>query len=181
MDAKELATMVAKTAGILTTDDHPNSDPELQLIIGDPDDTRVSTFAQFRANPGDMFLPNPLSPIEGDEIFWCYLIPGAVFQSHDGHQYTILDYPDNNGFLHIEDRWYPRIAPHVSIYDVRRSIDQWVEPIQQTIPPPPPGVDYGAMLVKHVDGETNIGRPDELSGEVEPGSGKPPVTLSGGW
>lgn len=177
-DSKQLAALVAKQAGLLCLDDAPNSNPDLQAMVGDPDDARTSAFAQFAPNPGDMSLPNPLSPIEGDQIFYAYLIPGAVFQSHDGHQYTILDYPWQN-MVHIQDRWYPVISPMVSVYDVRRSIDQWVEPIQQTVPPPPPGVDYGAMLVKIVDGETNIGRPDELAGNIKPEMGIGANTSSG--
>src|SRR5271157_1738025 len=177
--ANQLAELVFKTAGILCVDDAPNGSPDLQAMVGDPNDTRTSTFAQFAPNPGDMSLPNPLSPIDGDQIFYAYMQPGAAFQSHDGQQWTILDYPWN-GVVHIENRWYPHISPQVSLYDVRRSIDQWIEPIQQTVPPPPPGVDYGALLVKQVDGETNIGRPDELAGKVKPEMGIG-ANVSGGW
>ena len=170
MDAKKLAGALAKQARILCEDDVPNSNPELQRMVGDPDDTRVSTFAQFKPNPGSLELPNPLSPIEGDEIFFMYMIPGAKFQAHDGSQWNILDYPWQ-GMVHIENRWYPRWNAQVSVYDVRRSIDQWVEPIQQTVPPPPPGVDYGTLKVRIVDDKNTDA--DALP-QVRP-------TVSGGW
>jgi hypothetical protein len=157
-DAAELA----KTARILDESDRPNSDPELQKIVGDPDDARISTFAQFAPNPRGTLLPNPLSPVEGDEIFFAYLIPGAKFQSHDGSQWMIEDYPWQ-GMVQITNVWYPRINAQVSVYDVRRSIEQYVEPIQQFIPPPPPGVDYSALRVKIVDGPETYGAGDELS------------------
>lgn len=170
MDAKKLASELAKQARILCEEDIPNSNPELQRMVGDPDDVRVSTFAQTKPNPGSLQLPNPLSPIEGDEVFFAYMIPGAVFQSHDGSQWNILDYPWQ-GMVHIENRWYPRINAQVSVYDVRRSIDQWVEPIQQTVPPPPPGVDYGTLKVRIVDDSKTDA--DALSPAKAP--------VSGGW
>src|SRR5208282_5634134 len=152
MDAKGLANAVSKTARILCEEDLPNGNPELQKMVGDPDDFRTSTFAQFAPNPGNLLLPNPLSPIEGDEVFFAYMIPGAIFQAHDGSQWWILGY-DYRGQVEIENRWYPRIHAQVSVYDVRRSIDQWIEPIQQTVPPPPPGVNYDAQPVMIVDHE----------------------------
>ena len=169
LDPKKLAR---KVAGILCSEDHPNVDADLQSMVGDPDDTRISTFAQFKPNPGNLQMPNPLSPIEGDEIFFAYLIPGAAFQSHDGQQWTILDYPWQ-GVVTIENRWYPRITPQVSVYDVRRSIDQWIEPIQQTVPPPPPGVDYGTLKVRIEDNPKTDA--DAFAGAAASS------TTSGGW
>ena len=176
-DHKEMAESMSKTARVLDESDLPNGNPELQAMVGDPDDYRTSTFAQTKPNPGHMQLPNPLSPVEGDEMFWAYMIAGAKFQARDGSQWNILDYPWQ-GMVEIENVWYPRIHAWVSVNDVRRSIEQWVEPVQQFIPPPPPGVDYGAMLVKITDGPTNYGRPDEVSkGEMGMGSSD----ASGGW
>jgi len=173
MDANVLASAVAKTARILTEEDLPNGNPELQKMVGDPDDFRTSTFAQFAPNPGNLLLPNPLSPIEGDEVFFAYMMPGAIFQAHDGSQWWILAY-DYRGQVEIENRWYPRIHAQVSVYDVRRSIDQWIEPIQQTVPPPPPGVNYDAQPVTIVDHE-DFGAVDDLS------TGHPNRGGSGGW
>ncbi len=177
LDPQDFAGELAKIAGILDETEAPNSRPELQGMVGDPDDYSTSTFAQFRPNPGHMQLPNPLSPVEGDEIFYAYMIPAAKFQAHDGSQWNILDYPWQ-GMVHIENVWYPRVNAQVNLNDIRRSIEQWVEPIQQFVPAPPPGVDYGALPVKIVDGDTRYGAPDELS-KGEMGLGKSDV--GGGW
>jgi hypothetical protein len=160
--ASDLAALVSKTAQVLCEGDHPNADSDLQAMVGDPTDVRTSTFAQFHPNPGTMQLPNPLSPIEGDEIFFAYMLPGAVFQAHDGSEWNILFY-DGADSIQIENRWYPRISWFVSIGDIRRSIHQWIEPITQTVPPPPPGVDYSALPVKVMDKEDNIGSADALT------------------
>jgi hypothetical protein len=174
-DAKELA----KTARVLDESDIPNGNPELQAMVGDPDDYRSSPFAQFKPNPGNTQLPNPLSPVEGDEMFFAYMLPGAKFQARDGSQWNILDYPWQ-GVVHIENVWYPRINAQVSLNDIRRSIEQWVEPVQVFIAAPAPGVDYGAMPVKIVDGPTNYGRPDEVS-KGEGGFSTGGNGVSGGW
>jgi hypothetical protein len=173
MDAQALASAVSKTARILTEEDVPNGNPELQKMVGDPDDFRTSTFTQFAPNPGNLFLPNPLSPVEGDEVFFAYMIPGAIFQAHDGSQWWIEAY-DYRGQVEISNRWYPRIHAQVSVYDIRRSIDQWVEPVQVTVPPPPPGVNYDAQPVTIVDKE-DFGAVDDLS------TGHPNRGGSGGW
>jgi hypothetical protein len=171
--AEDLADSLNKFARVLNEDDQPNTSPKLQSMVGDPDDYRASTFAQFSPNPGGMQLPNPLSPIQGDDIFFAYMIPGAVFQDLAGHQWLIDEY-DYDGKVGITNRWYPRLQAQVSIGDVRRSIHQWVEPVQQFVPPPPPGVDYGAMPVKIVDGKNNLGDMDALSkGRME--------NIAGGW
>jgi hypothetical protein len=170
MKAEELALGVAKQARILCEEDIPNSNPELQRMVGDPDDTRTSPFAQFGPNPGTLQLPNPLSPVEGDEMFFAYMIPGAKFQAHDGSQWNILDYPWM-GMVHIENVWYPRINAQVSVYDIRRSIDQWVEPVQVSVPAPPPGVDYGTLKVRIEDNHNTDA--DKLA--------PPSSNVSGGW
>ncbi len=149
IDVKDLAVGLAKSAGVLC-DDHQEINPELQRMVGDPDDVAVGVFSQMKPNPGTLQLPNPLSPIEGDEIFFTYLWPGAVFQSHDGQQWQIEAY-DWTGQIEITNRWYPRMHAQVSVYDVRRSIHSWVEPIQQLVPPAPPGVRYDAQPVRVVD------------------------------
>ncbi len=166
----DLIDNLAKTARILCEDEQPNSDSGLQALVGDPADTRISTFVQFKPNPGTMQMPNPLSPIEGDEVFFSYLIPGAVFQAHDGSEWWIESYTSPNQ-IEITNRWYPRTSPIVSINDIRRSIHQWVEPITQTVPPPPPGVDYSALPVKIVEG---VGSADANTGL---GGG----SVNGGW
>ena len=103
-----------KTASILVTDDHPSTNMELQFIVGDPDDTAISTFAQFRPNPYSEQIPNPLSPIQGDEIFFMYLGAGSVFQDKSGAQWVIDDY-SYNGAIELTNRWYPRMNAIVSV------------------------------------------------------------------
>jgi hypothetical protein len=153
---------LAKSARILCEDELVNSDSTLQAIVGDPADARTSTFVQFKPNPGTMQLPNPLSPIEGDEIFFAYMIPGAIFQAHDGTEWWIESYASSDQ-IEITNRWYPRLGGIVSINDIRRSIHQWIEPVTQTVPPPPPGIDYGALPVKIVDGPERYGAGDEIT------------------
>lgn len=176
-NAQDFAGELVKVARVLDDSDELGISAELQAMVGDPDDYRTSTYAQFNPNPGNMQLPNPLSPVEGDEIFYAYMIPGAKFQARDGSQWNILDYP-YQGIVHIENVWYPRVNAQVNLNDIRRSIEQWVEPIQQYVPAPPPGVDYGALPVKIVDGPTRYGAPDEES-KGEMGMGHSDV--SGGW
>jgi hypothetical protein len=140
---------LAKTAGVFC--EEPTAiNPELQSLVGDPDDVAIGVFSQKRTNPGSLQLPNPLSPIQGDEVFFTYLWPGAVFQSHDGQQWVIEAY-DFYGQIEITNRWYPRQRAQVSLMDIRHSIDQWVEPIQQVVPPAPPGVNYDAQNVRIVE------------------------------
>ena len=163
---------LAKTARVLDESDIPNVSADLQVMVGDPDDTRSSPFAQFKPNPGNTQLPNPLSPIEGDEMFFAYMIPGAKFQARDGSQWNILDYPWQ-GIVHIENVWYPRINAQVSLNDIRRSIEQYVEPVQVFIAAPAPGTDYGSLPVKIVETPTPYG-----PGEGKSGYGD---NTSGGW
>ena len=159
---QDLVDSLSKTARILCEDEQPNSDSTLQALVGDPADARSSTFVQFKPNPGTMQLPNPLSPVEGDEIFFAFMMPGSRFQAHDGTEWMIQDYtgPDN---VEIYNIWYPALHPIVSVGDIRRSIHQWTNPVTQTVPPPPPGVDYGALPVKIVDGPGNYGDSDEIT------------------
>ena len=98
-----LVGTLAKTARILCEDEEVNADSTLQAMVGDPADARTSTFVQFQPNPGTMQLPNPDSPIQGDDIFFSYLIPGAIFQDKSGSEWWILTYtaPDE---IEIENR-----------------------------------------------------------------------------
>jgi hypothetical protein len=162
MDINQLTNALAKNARVLCEDELVNSDSALQALVGDPNDSRTSTFVQFKPNPGTMQLPNPLSPVEGDEIFFMNMLPGSRFQAHDGSDWIIQNYtgPDE---VEIYNVWYPRLQAIVSLNDVRRSIHQWTSPITQTVPPPPPGVDYGALPVKIVDGPGRYGAADEIT------------------
>ena len=140
-----------KTARMIVPEE-TGTTPTLQRIVGDPDDQVITPFSQFKPQPGIMQLPNPLSPIEGDEIFYAYLIAGARFQAHDGSWWQIVDYNFNNFSVEIENVWYPRIHAVVNIWDVRRAIHSYIEPVQVLIPPPPPGLDsYDVQRVKIIN------------------------------
>lgn len=157
MESKN-ARLLRKTASgtLLVRDDHPSANAKLQQIMGDPLDQPYTPFVQFRPNPGTMQIPNPLSPIEGDEAFFTYLIPGAVFQSHDGQQWVIDNYNQGAYGVEIYNRWYPRQRAFVNIDDIRRSIHSYVEPVQVVIPAPPPGVSYIGQPVRIVDGKSHL-------------------------
>ena len=86
-------------------------------------------------------MANPLSPIMGDADFFTYLIPGAVFEAHDGSQWLITAYEWDNR-VEIQNRWYPRQIANVTTNDVRRSISMWVEPVNVKVPAPIAGVLY---------------------------------------
>jgi hypothetical protein len=131
-------------------EDHPEVDLALQRIVGDPSLGSRSLLGQSSPATGDSRIPNPLSPIEGDDIFFTGLIPGARFQSHDGQWWDILEY-DWEGKVTIQNCMYPRRGGIVSIQSVRQSIYSWLEPISQVVPPPPPGVDYGTLEVRIVE------------------------------
>lgn len=98
-------------------------------------DTEVATSPFAQKAPGiDTTMPNPLSPIMGDETFYTYLMPGAVFEAHDGSQWEITAYDWDNR-LEIVNRFYPRQLANVGTSDVRRSIAMWVEPVNVKVPP----------------------------------------------
>jgi hypothetical protein len=99
-----------------------------------PSAEATQPFAQ-KAPAIDNTIPNPLSPIMGDEAFFTYMIPGAVFEAHDGSQWLITSY-DWDARVEIQNRWYPRQVANVGTQDIRRSIAMWVEPVNVRVPPP---------------------------------------------
>lgn len=134
-----------KQASALTKlDEMPVDSAKLQEIIGDPDTQPISWSAQTKPSAGATLLPNPLSPVEGDEVFFSGLFDGARYQANDGSWWDIVNY-DWEGAVTVQNVWYPRIQSVVSIQDVRRSIHSWIEPFLQRVPPLPAGVDYGVV------------------------------------
>lgn len=119
IDFKKSASMLADLAGISAES---------------PTNEAVSWSAQTSPQTSDR-IPNPLSPVQGDETFYTYCMPGAVFQAHDGSQWMILEY-EWNGRIQIENRWNPNINANVPVADIRRSIDAWVDPVYIKVPPP---------------------------------------------
>jgi hypothetical protein len=124
-DPKKLASNLADMAGV---------------SLDSATNTPVSWSSQTDPN-SSLLLANPLSPVQGDETFYTFLIPGSVFQAHDGSQWLVLEY-EWDARVYIENRWYPAISANVSVEDVRRSIDAWVDPVYVKVPPPIPGIKY---------------------------------------
>lgn len=154
-DSTKLAAALAdtvgvetKTANVLTEDFAVNPASALQGIVG-VDRDAVSAFAQTSPDTGHGALANPFSPMQGDEIFWTYMLPGAVFQAHD-NQYFLIESYDFQDKVHISNVWYPRQQGVFDIETIRKSISAWVDPVQITVPPPPVGVNYGTMDVREV-------------------------------
>jgi hypothetical protein len=137
-----------KRANALTHDRDQIITQSLQDIVGE-DRSPVSAFGQTSPDLGHGLLANPLSPLQGDEIFWTYCMSGAIFQSHDGQVWEIQSYA-GEGTVEVMNLWYVRQRGFVSIQDLRKSIYAWIDPVQLRVPPPPAGVDYGTLDVRVV-------------------------------
>ena len=72
MDSKHLASLIADNVEICE-----EADPAMDAS---------SQFAQTAPGVQNQ-MPNPLSPIMEDADFFTYLMPGAVFEAHDGSQW----------------------------------------------------------------------------------------------
>ena len=140
----------SKKANAFTHAEQPTDNANLQKIIGDPNTFPLSWQTQFKPANGDGLTLNPLSPLEGDEIFFSGMFDGARFQANDGSWWDIANYQFEGGIT-IINVWYPRIVAIVSLQDIRRSIHSWIEPFLQRVPPVADGVDYGVLRVKNVD------------------------------
>jgi hypothetical protein len=155
IDTKTLVSALAatvgvepKTANVFTQDHHMTPTQALQGIVGTDEDP-VSTFAQLSPETGHDPKASPLGPLQGDEAFFAYCLPGAIFQDKQGQTWQIEEY-DFEGKVRISNIWYPRLQAVVNIQDVRNSIYAWTDPVQQVVPPPPAGVDYGVVDVRVV-------------------------------
>jgi hypothetical protein len=126
MDSKRLAALIANSVEVCE-----------EAAIA-PDAT--SQFGQT-APGAQTQMANPLSPILGDSDFFTYMLPGSVFEAHDGSQWTITAY-EWDSRVEIQNRWYPRQVANVTTNDVRRSIAMWVEPVNVKVPAPLSGVKY---------------------------------------
>lgn len=80
--------------------------------------------------------PAPLAnPVAGEEQFYMYCVPGAVFEAHDGSRWLIEEHTDMNLF-YISDVLYPRRKVMVPVDKIRQSIAAWINPVQIRIDPP---------------------------------------------
>ncbi len=157
LDSKTLANSLSRFAGIggrttasaLTPPtDQPLTSEKLQLIVGDPGQQR-STFYQVTPGEGGQLLANPLTPLQGDEIFYMGLQPGSRFSAHDGSWWEITEY-DWGDQVTVVNVWYPRVFGVCSVADIRKAIYAWIEPFQQVVPAVPIGVDYGVLETRAV-------------------------------
>lgn len=156
LNSRKLATSLAlvagigeKTANALSSRPEVAGDAKLQAIVGAPGE-QMGIFSQTHPDVGNTLHANPLSPLQGDDIFFTYMIPGARFSAHDGSWWEIDAY-DWEGAVELHNVWYPRQRGVVSVQDVRRSIYAWIAPVQQSVPPIPVGVDYGVAETRIVD------------------------------
>jgi hypothetical protein len=144
----EIVGVETKRANALTEGMLVPINQSLQDIVG-VDRDATSAFAQTSPELGSGMIANPLSPLQGDEAFFTYLLPGAIYQAHDGSTWEIEEY-DFEGKVRISNPWYPRRQGVVSVQDIRRSIYAWIDPVHVPVPPPPAGVDYGILDVREV-------------------------------
>lgn len=98
--------------------------------IAEPDPKELSPAAGAKS-------PDALNPTGGDHLFYTYLIPGSVWQALDGSQWK-LDEITPNGLYYCSNWWYPRERKMLSRDELRRSIESWVDPVLQHVPPPRP-------------------------------------------
>jgi hypothetical protein len=155
VNSTTLAQTLASAAGVKIANamtprtDMPVTDEKLRLLVGEMGEQK-STFAQINPGIGNNLEADPNSPLQGDDIFFTYLMPGSEFLDKNGSYWQIETY-DWEGMLEIFDPWHPRRRAVVSVQDVRRSIAMWTSPVLQTVPPVPVGVDYGVVVTKSAD------------------------------
>ena len=126
VNSTTLASTLASAAGVKTANamtprtDMPVTDEKLRLLVGEMGEQR-STFAQINPGIGNNLEADPNSPLQGDDTFFTYLMPGAQMQDLNGDFWEIDSY-DFEGAVEIHDVWRPRRRGVVSVQDIRRSI-----------------------------------------------------------
>jgi hypothetical protein len=154
VNSTTLAQTLASAAGVKIANamtprtDMPVTDEKLRLLVGEMGEQK-STFAQINPGIGNNLEADPNSPLQGDDIFFTYLMPGSQFCDRNGSYWEIDTY-DWEGMLELHDIFLPRRRGVVSITDVRRSIAMWTVPVLQVVPPVPVGVDYGVVETREV-------------------------------
>lgn len=76
-----------------------------------------------------------LSPTDGDHQFFTYLIPGAVWQALDGSIWVVEEITPN-GLYNCKNQWYPREWKMMTRDEIRNTIEAWIDPVLQHVPPP---------------------------------------------
>jgi hypothetical protein len=82
--------------------------------------------------------PDSLNPLNNDHLFYTYLDTGAVWQALDGSQWMINEITPN-GLYNCSNMWYPRERKLLTRNQIRKTIEAYVEPVLQHVPPPRPG------------------------------------------
>ena len=81
--------------------------------------------------------PDELNPTGGDHLFYTYLIPGSVWQALDGSTWKLEEITPN-GLYYCRNWWYPRERKMMSRDEIRKSIEAWIDPVLQHVPPARP-------------------------------------------
>lgn len=78
---------------------------------------------------------NFLSPVDGDQAFYTYFVPGAIFQAKDGSSWQVENLPtEGSGLCRIRNIWYPREEATIPQQKIRETIDMWIYPVIQVVP-----------------------------------------------
>ncbi len=78
--------------------------------------------------------PSQTSPVGGDDVFYTYFLPGAIFQAKDGTLWMI-DHISDMGMVRIINQWRPREQAVVPVQRIRETIAAYVDPVQIMVPP----------------------------------------------
>lgn len=81
--------------------------------------------------------PDELNPYAGDRLFYAYLVPGAIYQALDGSQWRLVRITEN-GLYAVSNIWYPRGEKLLTRDELRQTIESWIDPVLQHVPPPRP-------------------------------------------
>ena len=85
----------------------------------------------------DKDSPDALSPMGGDPLFYTYLVTGAAWQALDGSSWIIEEITPN-GLYNCKNWWYPRQWKLMTRNEIRKTIESWIDPVLQHVPPPRP-------------------------------------------
>ena len=106
----------------------------LKLATLDP---VAETYPEVLGPAADKDTPGALNPTGGDHQFYTYLISGATWQALDGSMWTIEEITPN-GLYNCKNQWYPREWKMMTRNQIRRTIEAWIDPVLQHVPPPRP-------------------------------------------
>jgi hypothetical protein len=106
----------------------------LKLAALDP---VAKVYPEVLGPAADKDAPGALNPTGGDHLFYTYLIPGAAWQALDGSQWIIEEITANDIYV-CKNWWYPREIKRMRRNEIRKTIESWIDPVLQHVPPPRP-------------------------------------------